>query len=133
MRAWLNEAFLKAAFDSDEVGRIAETTVAADQNPKYSTYAGNSTQDRVFLLSISEAEQYFSSIKDRECYATGFAKSQSAYTGKSGGTCLWWLRTPGKSDYSTTYVLTIGAIGYEGNAYGVGQICVRPAMWVNLN
>jgi hypothetical protein len=46
-----------------------------DKSPKYDSVYGNSTQDKLFVLSISEAEKYFSSNEKREADFTTYAKS----------------------------------------------------------
>lgn len=56
LRAWLNSEFLNEAFNGEEHALIPMVTVSADKNPSYDTEPGKDTQDRVFLLSIKEAD-----------------------------------------------------------------------------
>ena len=49
---------------------IPTVTVSANKNPKYDTDPGNTAKDRVFLLSIVEAEKYFTSDEARKCIPT---------------------------------------------------------------
>ena len=70
---FLNGYFLEMAFRPAERKRIAMTTVTADPNPETDTDPGRDTQDKVFLLSVREAEQYFSSRRTRLCYPTAYA------------------------------------------------------------
>ena len=98
-RKWLNNDFINAAFSDDENAMIPTVTVSADKNPEYDTDPGNTTKDRVFLLSIVEAEKYFASDEARECILTEYAISNGAWTSDSyteGGkaTYLWWLCRP---------------------------------------
>ena len=137
LRTWLNKTFLNAAFTSDEAAMITTTTVTADKNPKYSTSAGNNTQDQVFLLSITEVEKYFSSDNDRMCVPTAYAIAQGAYTSSSysvGGaaTCWWWLRSPGDDRNSAAGVGNGGSVSCLGNYVIYDYVCVRPALWINL-
>ena len=46
----------------NEKEKIPLTDVSADINPEFNTNAGNATQDKVFLLSIIEAEKYLASL-----------------------------------------------------------------------
>ena len=94
LRTWLNDDFLNEAFSADEQSYIVQTTVTADENPKYDTDPGNDTKDRIFLLSIDEAEKYFSWGSRRRCEPTDYAVSNGAYESDSGN-CWWWLRSPG--------------------------------------
>lgn len=55
LRKWLNEEFINEAFTESEKLLIPTVTVSADRNPGYDTNPGNPTKDKVFLLSIDEA------------------------------------------------------------------------------
>ena len=107
-------------------------TVSADKNPKYSTNPGKATQDRVWLLSIPEAEKYFSTDKARICTLTAYAKAQGAWTGSSG-TCWWWLRSPGHYSTYAAYVHSDGSILYSGRIVDYSSIAVRPVVVVGLS
>ena len=138
LRAWLNGTFYNAAFSAAEQSQIQTTTVTADKNPEYSTSAGNDTQDRVFLLSVMEAEEYFTSNNNRRCVLTDYTIAQGAYTSGSysvGGaaTCCWWLRSPGCISGLAAYVFYFGSFVYFGGALGDVGICVRPALWIHLD
>ncbi len=131
LRRWLNETFFNAAFSSKEQNRIITSTVTADSNPSYSTSPGNNTSDKVFLLSITEVNKYFSSNDARSCGATAYAKAQGANTNTSNGNCWWWLRSPGRNSRSAASVSNDGSVdnyGYFSHDDGA----VRPALWINL-
>lgn len=133
LRAWLNQDFFNAAFCVEERAMIPEVTVTADPNPAYETKTGNDTQDRVFLLSIAEADRYFASAEDRKCEPTAYAVEKGAHTStKSGLRCWWWLRSPGYLQFRASLVLNDGNIYNHGDfaTYGTGTI--RPAMWIDL-
>ncbi len=136
LRSWLNNEFYNTAFSADEQKQIQSTDVSADENPKYDTNPGNNTTDNVFLLSINEAEKYFSFNSSRRCAPTDYAIAQDPYT-RSGykvdgkATCMWWLRSSDQ-DYAAG-VLDDGDvvyIVYSGVCLDYG--CVRPALWINL-
>ena len=107
--------------------------VSADKNPKYSTNPGNATTDKVFLLSITEVEKYFSSDSARQCEPTEYAIANGAYVNSDNGNCWWWLRSPGDDRYFAALVLSDGLVYYSGNSVHDDLGCVRPALWINLD
>ena len=131
LRKWMNETFLKEAFDEKEQAMIQTTTVTADKNP------GNSTTDKVFLLSISEVEKYFASDEQRKCVSTKYALQQGAYTADDymvdgQATCWWWLRSSGNFREIAANVTDSGRVDAFGNFVYNDYSCVRPALWINL-
>ena len=135
LRTWLNGTFYNNAFGADHQKMIASSTVTADKNPSYSTSPGNNTTDKVFLLSITEVNKYFSSDVARECAPTDYAKAQGAYTSSifsTGGkaTCLWWLRSPGRNSYYAAVVKDYGS--YASYSVDFGGVAVRPALWIDI-
>ncbi len=117
LRKWLNNEFLNTAFTAEERKRIPTVTVSADKNPSYRTNPGNSTQDKVFLLSIPEANKYFKSDEARK-----YARA----------TCWWWLRSPGFSSDRAAFVESNGSVSVSiGNGVGLDYGAVRPALWIN--
>ena len=60
LRNWLNETFYKGAFSTDEQKLIKQVKLKNEDNPIYNTDGGEDTEDRIFILSLSELEQYFS-------------------------------------------------------------------------
>ena len=129
LRRWLNGSFISSAFSAEEQKQILHTTVTVDRSP-YRTNPGNNTKDRVFLLSIAEAQKYFGSKSVRQCQGTVYCFAQGAY--KVGdGYCLWRLRSPGSSG-CTAYVYNDGSINEYGYPVDEGTIAVRPALWIDL-
>ncbi len=133
LRKWLNRNFLGSAFTADEKAMIPTVTVSADKNPEYSTNPGNATQDKVFLLSITEASKYFSSDNARQCKPTEYAVAGGAYVNSSNGNCWWWLRSPGLDQGSAAYVSIGGGVNEYGNLVPYDDVAVRPALWIDLN
>ncbi len=86
LRKWMNNIFISEAFGSQHQEMILDTNVPADKNPNYTTNPGNATTDKVFLLSIAEAEKYFTTDEARKCAPTAYAKAQGAYTSDSNKT-----------------------------------------------
>ena len=129
LRKWLNEDFLNSAFSTEELESILEAEVdngPEQGNADYSTDGGNSTRDRVFLLSYAEAGKYLTWKEARVCRPTRFAHPEFT----KNGNCQWWLRSPGyKQDYAA-YVGYNGSFKHSGT--GSRSTCVRPAVWIEL-
>ncbi len=112
LRKWLNKEYYESVFSEEEKEAIIETELENPDNPQYKTCGGNNTKDRIFLLSIEEAEKYF---KDTENQAMG----------------SWWLRSPGSYNGSAANVYddeSIHTYGYSVN----WRHAVRPAFRINL-
>lgn len=113
LRTWLNNTFFNKAFTSAEQATILTTTVYnfwTEGNTEWESGGGNTTQDRIFLLSYEEANQYLQ-VKYRQGIGdnnrasrvtpTEYALARGAYTqdyktpeGADAG--WWWLRSPGR-------------------------------------
>lgn len=134
LRKWLNENFINSAFSLDEQKLIQETIVLADKNLEYSTNSGNTTKDKIYLLSIDEVNRYFSSDDERICIPTDHAVSQGAYDYAADGkdACWWWLRSPGCYQYYAANVSNDGMVSCYGNFIYDFHGCVRPVMWISL-
>lgn len=139
LRKWLNGKrqydFLQTAFTEEEQGQILTTHVPIGDNPF--TVPEIRTRDKVFLLSILEANEMFSSNEARNCAPTGYAKKHGAYTDKDYKTngkqaCLWWLRSPTVNSFKAVCVNRDGSVYDHGRS--VSNVCVgvRPALWVKL-
>ncbi len=77
LRKYLNGTFYNS-FSEEEQLMIAETAVTNPDNSKYGTDGGNDTTDKIFLLSLEEAEEYM----------TEDERTASSW---------WWLRSPGNN------------------------------------
>ena len=135
LRGWLNDEFINSAFTSSERARIPTVTVTADENPDYDTDPGNDTQDKVFLLSIAEANEYFDSDAARECKATDYAIAQGAYVYEFDGyegNCWWWLCSPGLNQSYAANGNSDGSVHELGIYVDSSYAAVRPALWINL-
>lgn len=129
LRKWLNEDFLKIAFSEEEQQRIKLSEVVNDDNPRFGTPGGNITRDRVFCLSLAEADRFFKDNSERECLPTPFARSKD--WGAWHDTCYWWLRSPGSSLSYFAYTYASGDLSHLGGSV-LDDLSVRPALWVKL-
>ncbi len=141
LREWLNGTFLHAAFSAEEQAMIVDTNVLPGKNPEYSTDPGNTTMDKVFLLSIDEINKYFDYLgsgKARKCVPTAYAIANGVspnwnYTKDGEVTCWWWLRSPGEHQNRAANVDCDGMINYDGFFAIADGDGVRPALWINLD
>lgn len=130
IRNWLNESFLQAAFTPIEQDAILSREVfnSNDQNHiEWETSAGNNTEDKVFLLSVADAERYFIDNNARKNCGTETARALGARLWPLEETD-WWLRSPGRVQYDAGFVGTNG--GYYSNA-ATNKKGIRPALWFN--
>ncbi len=127
LRKWLNGEFLNAAFSEEEQQRIKLSEVVNDNNPEYRTLGGNYTWDRVFCLSLAEAERYFKNDNERMCRRTARAIAHRAYS-SDDGYCWWWLRSPGGNQHHASGVDTDGALYPSGHYVSSDGNAVRPAL-----
>jgi len=133
LRSWLNDDFYISAFTEEEKGWINVTTVKTEDNENNGTAGGNDTEDKVFLLSVDEAEKYFDSDEKRQCLASEYAKAQGLEVGEYHtveGCCYWWLRSPGDYASDVARVTEEGKVQASGTSIDRENSCgVRPAMW----
>ena len=76
IRQWMNGEFLNIAFSEREQDAILLVTVPAHRNPISVNDPGNDTEDKIFSLSIEEAEKYFTSDEERICKPTNYTVSR---------------------------------------------------------
>ena len=135
LRAWLNKDFMSAAFTAAEASIISLTSVTNPDNFKWGTSGGAITKDKVFLLSIGEANGYFSTDISRISLITAYASVQGwgydIFYNKEGS-YYWWLRSPGGNYYDAAIVGYDGHVFVFGNDVTIGVYAVRPALWLNL-
>ena len=119
LRTYLNGAFYNS-FSSKDRNRIVQVTNTNPNNPYYGTNGGPNTLDKIFLLSLDEAQSYFYGAADRVATWNGSAS-------------WWWLRSPGSHGSTANTVSSDGILDdyyYSGAVYGTGG--VRPALWLSL-
>ena len=150
LRSYLNGTFYNM-FSPQDRERIVETRIRTNDNPWYDIQGGSATKDRIFLLSIEEAVQYFGDsggLQSREGwywendYVLKDGKGQwinDQYNKKriaknASGTALWWwLRSPGFFTFNAAFVDADGCLSVYGyNAANNNSGGVRPALWLNL-
>ena len=131
LRQWLNQDFFQLAFNEEEARFILNAKVPAEHNPDFDTNPGNDTYDKIFLLSVQEAQKYFANDEARICYPKDHLKFEGAWLGDNGA-CAWWLRTPGDNSHYAAGVFHVGCIRYNGFDVNYANLTVRPALWYKL-
>lgn len=116
IRGWLNNDFYSAAFNDEEKGLVAPVN-----------------DDRVFLLSIEEAGEYFSVAGARRCRPTPYAVAKGAVLDEEEGAYgRWWLRSPYPGFRNGVYFVTCYGL-FNCCCYAKGYAAVvRPALWIGL-
>lgn len=131
LRAWLNDDFLSNAFCESEKAAILSSEVVnsmEENNPEWQIEAGENTRDKVFLLSVAEANRYFGNNDERKNRGSETARALGARVWPFEETD-WWLRSPGRVEYDASFVGTDGA--YYSNAV-TNKKGIRPALWLDL-
>ncbi|MCL2767343.1 MAG: DUF6273 domain-containing protein [Synergistaceae bacterium] len=148
LREYLNGEFLQK-FTREEQGRIAETRIQNHDNLWYGTKGGDDTNDKIFLLSLEEADKYFGNSGDyqnkrRKSYENGkwvsvdngFAFSNANDSDRianySRQASWWWLRSPGRTIHNVSVVYDDGLVDVGGYGASFEHGGLRPALWLNL-
>lgn len=134
LRKWLNGEFLNRAFNANEQKRIAKSVINTGDNSRLRTKGCGNTRDKVFLLSLEEAEEYFATDNARKCQPTPYAISHNAFKDSDTGGCWFWLRSPGTSESAAT-VLDNGMVNDFGcfvKFWDGAHVAVRPALRIKL-
>jgi hypothetical protein len=118
IRAYLNGEFFNS-FNSTDQNKIIETTVINSNNPTHGTPGGNDTTDKIFLLSIDEANTYFTDSNSRIAL------------NKDGNASWWLLRSPGLLSNTAASVGSGGSVDDNGRGVSL-TVGFRPALWLNL-
>ena len=117
LRAYLNGEFYNR-FSDDEKQLIFDTNVFNNDNPEYGTDGGNNTTDKIFLLSIDEANNYFSRDSERIAYYQGSVR-------------WWWLRSSGIRNHAA-FIGIDGFVNVHGYRVDYIYSGVRPALYLKI-
>ena len=134
LRSWLNSDFRNYAFSPDEQQKIQTVTHANEDSPwtDPGVSGGNSTFDNIWILSYNEVQnKKFGFLddpridEDRIAQGTDYAKCQGLQVATREGTVgnsIWWLRNPGKHNYTGCTTLVEGDLAgsTSANFSGVG-------------
>lgn len=148
---YTESGFLVNAFTEAERDAIIESEIKNENNLVWPEITGgNTTHDKLFCLSLTEARdsgygfvanefKYFGDPlyytdydKTREAVTSNFTAHKPGYGASDvGNPGRWWLRSPGKFRTVASHVDSAGGVSAEGGIVDSGD-CVRPAFRMNL-
>ena len=137
IRKYLNSDFL-LKFSPREIDMILRSDVPNPDNKWYGISGGDSTDDKVFLLSIDEVVKYFGDsgqLTNRPSGASGISdmyNSQRIARDARVSASWWWLRSPGYHPDFAADVDYVGNLDMRGSNVSWSGGGVRPALWLNL-
>ena len=123
LRAWLNEKFINDAFQVREQTALSRTVL---DDSGESASAG----DRIFVLSKSEVESYFSGDMKIPCTATEYALGKRGFQDEKNGFTRWWARSDVNDSRKSDIITQYGTCIREDTFHFM--ITVRPAVWIDL-
>ena len=131
LRRWLNDDFIKAAFNVDEMFMLQKSPLFDDP----------SIADRLFILSKEEIEKYLSGETDKKSDCKLIPARTAAILGGPRGfrgslaeAPYWWVRNPDYTD--PRFGSMIGHIDSNGLYGSTPSYCerwVRPACWIKMS
>ncbi len=150
LREWLNGGFMNTAFSTNEQAAILETHL---ENPDTGTDGSDDTNDKIFLLSLSDVygedsnykdgKWYFDNNADRKAMATKYlVVNKGAYASYDETSCnetnfqvnkcstAWWLRSKGKVMAASVRIDGSIALIISGST-NVSPLGIRPALYVS--
>lgn len=131
IRRLLNNDFYNSAFTDEEKGHILDSQLMNYKNAAFKTNSGGKTTDRVFLLSVEEAQRFFPNDEERAVIPTAYAMSKGLFT--EDGRAWWWLRTSGSSENYAADVDYGGDVDSYGSDRRSSVEGLRPAIRVSLS
>ena len=139
IREYINHALMYLMFQQEELSCICKTIVQTPDNSTYGTDGGADTTDYLFLLSIEEAQKYFSTDLERRTQIVPdvelpqYDLMPHQHYLNTTDYYDWWLRSPGESSEKAACVGRFGDIMMEGQYVDTEDVSIRPAMWIDLN
>lgn len=137
LRDWLNGKFYDEAFNAEQQEQIMQLEVVNhdnDENYGDPIPGGNSTYDKLFLLSLEEIEKYTGTDPEQwEAEPTPYAEEQGVYIWGEPACCYWWLRSPGGYSGNASCIDTWGRTNDWGYSVYCTNIGVRPVLWLKLD
>ncbi len=134
LRKYLNDVFFKEVFSKQEREKIDSVKLDNENRGNRLDIDGAGESDRVFCLSVEEAEKYFQNASERKAKATEYAKSKvgkddlTYFIDKETGAARWWFRSQGTDSGTAATIGGAGWINYEGIYVNNLSVGVRPAL-----
>ena len=136
LRKYLNDVLYKEVFSDEEREKIESVKLDNENKEKELDIDGAGESDKVFCLSVEEAEKYFQNDSERKAKATDYAKSKvgedalTYFIYEKTGTARWWLRSQATDSGTAATIGGAGWINYEGIYVNNLSVGVRPALWM---
>jgi hypothetical protein len=158
IRRFLNNDFYNS-FCEETRANIVEITLVNENNQWYGINGGESTVDKIFLLSISEAIKYFGDsnqlsnrprnariisdeYNDKRIAHIRLAKNtpSASHPPLSIGELLsndktatwWWLRSPGSFSFRAAKINYDGSLDMSSTHIHDTEGGIRPVMWIDM-
>ena len=134
LNKWLNNEFINTAFCEEEQEKILTSTISNDFI-NYNSEQSAENQNKIFLLSLKEAETYFKSAKDAVCAPTKSAYLFKAdyhpqiYNTENFG---WWVRTPSERSDQLYEILHWYYYYSVDDDVVTKKYAIRPVLWLNI-
>lgn len=109
IREWLNTDFMEKTFSEEERNNILLSNIKMEDNEMYGIDGGNDTEDFIFLLSSSEAEEFADCLSDCKIAS--------------------WLRSPGSSTNTASFLSDENIVMEYGYLVNSAGFTARPVMW----
>lgn len=124
IRSYLNDQILTKCFSTEEQSRILPRRLPREkadllESDAYDTY------DRLFFLSIQEAERFFDDDDERKTFCLTKQDELPAVA--------WWLRSRIAGENTVAYVDRVGRINRIGHYADEENVGLRPAFYLDLD
>ena len=144
VRKFLNDDFYNTAFNKIQKELIQVTELNNSDNA--GVFACNNTNDKIFLLSYSEAFEFYENDESRKAHGTDYAIAQGLIVHYKEGNSPWILRTPIDTNdgvestiYGVSYIHGVCEDGSVTYTNGNNRILInrnhnglRPVCWVKV-
>ncbi len=129
LRYYLNSDFYNSVFTPDEKRCISDTYLISNEGVGSLGKKETVDKEKIFLLSMEEVKDYFSSNNDRVAYPTPYARANGLDT-DDHGRAIWWLRSLVSENY-TGAVYEDGFPDGERGGHAGSSFGLRPVMWID--
>ena len=139
LREFLNNDFYDSAFSIGEKNMIVDSEVINNDNPVHGTFGGNNTTDKVYIMSIEEAMEFYSVAEPVEMFYDRIHAQATEYAIQKGvwleipdsSRCWWWLRSPGGSASQAAEIGSAGYCSFNGSFVDSTERALRPVIKIN--
>jgi hypothetical protein len=150
LREYLNGDFYNS-FSASDRSQILLTHVINANSAQKGYPGGNDTDDKIFLLSLDEANTYFGSSEERIAYLPTALESKLKQIYKDDyffldheiasfidalhsldNAIVWWLRSPSDGGYDSKCVVNPQGKTDENRSVNTKYVGVRPTLIINL-